>query len=128
MNPLYLLKAMFTSAPRLDPREFSVRVRAGDALLIDVREPDEWECGVAAESVLLSFKDLMGPRTRWRFFLADVKGRELYFYCTAGWRAAIAARVLAAEGYRTANTGKLSDWAAAGWPVLTLSERRSLPR
>ena len=128
MNPLYLLKALFTSAPRLAPREFADRVRAGDALLIDVREPREWEAGVAAQSVLLSFTDLMGPRRRWRFFLADMKDRDLYFYCTAGWRSAIAARLLAAEGYRTANTGTLSDWAAAGWPVLTLAERKSLPR
>ena len=119
MNPLRFFKALFTSAPRLHPRECAERVRGGDALLIDVREPREWEGGVVEGALLLPLTDLTGARKRWAPFLVTAKDRELLFYCAAGGRSAIAARVLTAEGCRAANTGSLSDWAAAGWPIVT---------
>jgi rhodanese-related sulfurtransferase len=124
MNPLKMLKSLFTSAPSSTPRECADRVRAGEALLVDVREPGEWAAGVAEGAVLLSFSDLTGRRTQWQTFLAKSAGRELLVYCASGGRSAIAARVLAAEGFRTANTGGLSDWAAAGWPVVKPGAQR----
>ncbi len=117
MNPLKLLKALFASAPRLAPAACAERVRSGAALLIDVREPGEWHGGVAARAVLLPLTDLTGGRARWQTFLAAHAGRELLLYCAAGGRSGIAARILAAEGFRAANTGSLSDWIASGWPI-----------
>jgi rhodanese-related sulfurtransferase len=118
MNTLKLLKAMFTSAPRLAAPECLERVRSGDALLIDVREPHEWTGGVAERAVLLPLSDLTGRRAQWRPFLAVNAGRQFLLYCAAGGRSAIAARMLATEGFRTANAGSLSEWASAGWPVV----------
>ena len=119
MNVFQIAKRMFSqSAPRYQPSECAGRVRSGEAVLVDVREPDEWSEGVAEAAVLLSFRDLTRKREQWRPFLANVGQRELLFYCAAGVRAAIAARVLAAEGFRTANTGSLSDWAGAGWKIV----------
>jgi rhodanese-related sulfurtransferase len=94
------------------------RVRSGDALLVDVREPGEWTQGVAENAVLLPLTDLTGGRTHWKQFLADATGREVFLYCAAGGRSGIAARILAHEGFRAANTGALNDWAAAGWPIV----------
>ena len=71
MNLFKMLKSLFTSAPRLAPLECAHRVRAGDAILVDVREPGEWAAGVAERAVLLSFTDLTGGRTQWKQFLAD---------------------------------------------------------
>lgn len=119
MNPFKIFKTLFTSAPRRRASECTERVRTGDAILVDVREPREWENGVAKNAVLLPLTDLTGSRKKWTSFLAEARGRELLFYCAGGGRSAIAARVLAAEGFRTANTGSLSDWVAAGWPVVT---------
>ncbi len=124
MNPLKLLRALFSSAPRITPAEGAARVRAGTAVLIDVREPGEWAAGVAQGAVLLPLTDLTGSRARWKTFLAADTRRELFLYCKSGGRSAIAARILAAEGFRTANAGSLADWAAAGWPIIPPAKPR----
>ena len=123
MNTLKHLKALFTSAPRLAASECLERVRSGDAVLIDVREPHEWAGGVAEGAVLLPLSDLTGRRVQWRPFLAVNAGRQFLPYCAAGGRSATAARMLATEGFRSADAGSLSEWAAAGWPVVPPSAR-----
>jgi len=122
MNPFKMIKAMFTSAPRISPAAAAARVRASEVLLVDIREPGEWASGVAERAVLLPLSDLSGARAQWKPFLSAHDGRELLFYCAAGGRSAIAARILAAEGFRTANAGSLADWASAGWPVVPPSK------
>ncbi len=117
MNPLKMMKAMFTSAPRLDPSGCAARVRSGKALLVDVREPAEWATGVAQSARLLPLSDLTGARTQWKNFLTEAVGREVLLYCASGGRSGIATSILVAEGVRAANTGGLSDWLDAGWPV-----------
>ena len=118
MNFFKMIKALFSSAPRFAPAECHERVRTGEALLIDVREPDEWNHGVAEKAVLLPFSDLAGRRAQWKEFLAESGGRELLFYCAAGGRSGVAARMLANEGFRTGNAGSLRDWATSGWPIV----------
>lgn len=113
-----LFKAMFTSVPTLKPADGGERVRSGAALLIDVREPHEWADGVAAQAVLLPLSDLNGSRQQWRPLLEQVGNRDLILYCKVGGRATLAAKVLAAEGFRAANGGGFSDWTAAGWPTV----------
>jgi rhodanese-related sulfurtransferase len=117
MNFFKLIKSMFQSVPRLDPAACAERVRSGEAVLVDVREPGEWTSGVAESAVLLPLSDLTGSRTQWEKFLAENRGREILLYCHAGGRSGMAARILAAEGHRAADTGSLRDWLGAGWPV-----------
>ncbi|MEI6464448.1 MAG: rhodanese-like domain-containing protein [Verrucomicrobiota bacterium] len=118
MNYLKMAKALFTSAPSLPPGDCFERIRSGAAVLIDVREPDEWASGVAEHAVRLALSDLSDARKDWKPFLAANAQRELLVYCAAGGRSAIAARLLVQEGFRAANTGGLRDWVAAGWPVV----------
>lgn len=118
MNPFKFLKSLLTPAPRLRPWECAPRVLAAQAVLIDVREPGEWRSGVAEGAVLLPLSDLGGARKSWRPFLEKNAGRELFCYCAAGGRSAIAARTLVAEGFRAANVGSLGDWRQSGWPVV----------
>jgi rhodanese-related sulfurtransferase len=118
MNPIKTIKALFTSAPRFAPVECHERVRTGEAVLIDVREPSEWSEGVAEKAVLLPLSDLTGRRAQWEKFLAESGGRELLCYCAAGGRSSIAARMLANEGFRTGNSGSLRDWATSGWAIV----------
>ena len=117
MSFLQMLKALFQSAPRHLPADCAARVRAGHALLVDVREPKEWAGGIAESAVLLPLSDLTGSRALWTEFLATTKGREVLLYCVSGGRSGIAARILVAEGVSAANTGGLVDWADAGWIV-----------
>jgi rhodanese-related sulfurtransferase len=113
-----------TAAPRPPPLDCAARLRSGAAVLIDVREPAEWAEGVAQNAVLLPLSDLTGGRLQWTPFLSHHRERELFVYCRSGGRSAIAARILAAEGFRAANTGSLTDWSAAAWPVVPPAKSR----
>jgi len=108
---------MSTPVPRLKPSECAERVRSGESLLVDVREPNEWALGHAEGAKLLSLSDLSGPRTDWKPFLAGAAGREILLYCAAGGRSAIAAKVLASEGFKAVNAGSLGEWRSFGWPI-----------
>lgn len=103
--------------PRVAPEESARRVEAGTALLIDVREPDEWTDGVAAVALLLPLSDLRGERRVWKAVLETSRDKELILYCRSGGRSGQAAALLAAEGFRTANGGAFKHWSAAGQPV-----------
>ena len=105
-------------APVITPAEAAKRVADGKAVLIDVRGPDEWEeTGVAAPAALLPLNDLTGARKLWKAFLEKNRDKELILYCASGYRAGRAAKLLAKEGFRTANAGGFGDWQAAGLPI-----------
>ena len=128
MSFFQMLKALFQSAPRHSPADCAARVRAGEALLVDVREPAEWAAGVAQTARLLPVSDLTGPRAQWKQFLVDTAGREILLYCASGSRSGMAARMLVAEGVRAANTGGLADWLDAGWPIAKPVKTRATAR
>jgi rhodanese-related sulfurtransferase len=112
------LSACAAEVPRLTPAEAAQRVATGAAVLVDVREPDEWaETGIVVGATPLALSELRGERRDWKPFLAAHRDRELILYCRSGNRSDQAAQVLAAEGFRVANAGGLRDWVAAGKPV-----------
>jgi len=101
------------------------RVSENGALLIDVREAEEWqETGVAESAYLLSLSDLRGDRKQWDSFLRENGDRELLLYCRSGNRAGIAADILREEGYQVGNVGGFSDWQAAGLPERNFDDPR----
>lgn len=101
------------------PDEASRLVNRGAAVLVDVREPDEWASGVAKPAQLLPLSDLTGARQKWKPFLNQHRQREIILYCRSGGRSANAARLLAGEGFRVANLGGLNVWTDAGLPTRT---------
>jgi rhodanese-related sulfurtransferase len=123
-----LLSSLFNAGGpgvrRVAPAEAAQLVADDKAVLIDVREPDEWADGVAAPAELLALSDLRGPRKTWKPFLKKCCDRELILYCLSGSRSSGAARLLAAEGFRTANAGSIHDWSGAGLPVSKPKGRR----
>jgi rhodanese-related sulfurtransferase len=113
-------------APRLAPAEAARRVAAGTAVLVDVREPDEWAAtGIVVGAEPLALSDLRGERRAWKPFLSANREREIILYCRSGNRSGQAASLLAAEGFRTANAGGLRDWIAAGQKVQALPSKES---
>jgi rhodanese-related sulfurtransferase len=128
MSLIKMFKSIFTSAPRFAPADCASRVRNGDAILVDVREPGEWAGGVAQSAQLLSFSDLTGARSHWKPFLAEADGREVLLYCASGSRSGFAARLLVTEGVRAANTGGLAGWEEIGWPVVKPAASRQKAR
>ena len=103
--------------PRILPAEAADRIARGAAVLIDVREPDEWKEGVAKPAHLLALSDLNGPREKWKPFLQQHGEQELILYCRSGGRSGQAATILSKEGFRVANLGGFSNWVSAKLPV-----------
>lgn len=115
---LCLSCAPAADVPSRTPDEAAERVRAGTAVLVDVREPAEWaDSGVVATAHLLPLSDLRGARTQWKAFLEAHRDKELILYCRTGNRSGQAATLLAAEGFHVANAGGMREWIAAGQPT-----------
>lgn len=119
---LLLIAAFFVvkrvmAGPSISPEEAAKRVAEGTAVLIDVREPDEWGGGVAKPAVLCSLGDLRGDRAQWKKILEANKDKELILYCASGARSGVAASMLRKEGYQVVNAGGFSSWRSAGLPV-----------
>lgn len=103
--------------PGVGPAEAARAVAAGTAVVVDVREPDEWAAGVAEPARLLPLSDLQGARREWGPFLAEQRERRLLLYCAAGGRSGLAASILRREGFAAENLGSFHRWRAAGLPV-----------
>ena len=102
------------------PAAASAEVAAGDAVLLDVREPVEWEehidGAVQVPRGLLEFAaDPTSPRHKPEL---QPTGRVIVF-CRSGARSALAALTLRTMGYEhVANLdGGFTAWKAAGLPV-----------
>jgi rhodanese-related sulfurtransferase len=95
----------------LDPLEASRLAEAG-AMLLDVREDDEWEAGHASQAVHL-------PMSR----LADRVGevptdRTVVCVCRSGHRSAAVAEALVRSGVDARNmAGGMVAWERAGLPI-----------
>lgn len=95
--------------------EASQRIATGTAVLVDVREPGEWQStGVAGPAVLLSKSSFEEGSKEWKEFLARNRDKEIILMCRSGNRSGQLARILAQQGLRTTNLGGFSSWKAAG--------------
>jgi rhodanese-related sulfurtransferase len=104
--------------PKVAPADAAKLVATGQAVLVDVREPNEWaETGVAQPAVLLAKSDFDGAQKDWKPFLAGVGQKKVILYCRTGHRSGLVAGELAKKGVNVANAGGFKDWADAGLPV-----------
>ena len=113
----FIARTLWLARPEIQPAALRAALKAGTAVLIDVREPAEWAAGVAKQAALLPLSDLHGSRTHWRAFLGKHRGRQLLVYCRSGSRSAQAAARLRREGYDALNAGSLAALDRAGIPV-----------
>jgi phage shock protein E len=100
------------AAPVVDVLEASRRQAAG-ALLIDVRQPEEWQHGHAPTARLIPLGSLANRLTE------VPRDREVLLICRSGNRSGSAQRHLLQLGYqRVFNvSGGMNAWASAGLPV-----------
>lgn len=107
-----------TEVPIVTPENAAALVATGGAVLVDVREPSEWqESGVAAPALLLAKSDFDGDRKDWAPFLESIGDRQVILYCRTGRRSGIVADALAALGLKVANAGGFAEWRDAGLPI-----------
>lgn len=90
----------------------AAELAAEGALMLDVREPDEWRAGHLAGAVLAPLGAL-DPS-------AIPVGTRIVAVCRSGNRSGQAATQLAAAGHDVVNmAGGMLAWSAAGLPVIT---------
>ena len=84
------------------------------AMLLDVREDDEWQAGHAPQAEHIPMSVLGQELDR-----LD-QGRRIVAVCRSGSRSERVATALRQRGYDAANVeGGMQAWAAAGLPVVT---------
>ncbi len=107
------MTAADATLPEVTASEAAARVERG-AMLLDVREPEEWEAGHAAGAVWIPLGTL-GDR------VGEVPaGQAVVCVCRIGGRSAKATEFLLASGRDAVNLiGGMQAWAASGLPVET---------
>ena len=101
-----------TAVPEVGARAATALIEAG-ALMVDVREPDEWQAGHAPEALPLPMGQVLAHR-------GDLPhDRRIVVICRSGGRSAAVTESLRAWGFDAINlSGGMCAWAAAGLPVV----------
>src|SRR5206468_3613591 len=100
------------AVPTVDVGEGQALVAAG-ALLLDVREQDEWAAGHAPEAVLVPKGEVSERQDELP------QDRRIVAICRTGARSGVVTQALNAWGYDAVNlAGGMRAWAAAGLPVV----------
>jgi rhodanese-related sulfurtransferase len=101
------------TVPEIGPEEAQALVDGG-ALLLDVRQPDEWEVGHAPAATFVPLGDVPARTDELP------KDRRIVAICRSGARSGRATEFLNAQGFDVVNlAGGMKAWAAAGLPVET---------
>ena len=100
--------------PQIDltPEEVHRRMTAGELVLVDVREPYEYEAGHVPESVHIELERLASAAAQ----IPD--DRPVAFLCLSGARSAMATNAFRRAGYEAYNVGGgFAAWFDADLPV-----------
>jgi molybdopterin/thiamine biosynthesis adenylyltransferase/rhodanese-related sulfurtransferase len=100
----------------VDPARAREELDSGDAVLIDVREPSEWEQERIEEAELLPAAEVVDRIEE----LVPERSRRVLIHCATGNRSARAADTLAGLGYKDVASvaGGIKAWREAGLPVV----------
>jgi rhodanese-related sulfurtransferase len=102
---------MMTTPPDIDPAAAVRLIEDSAAVLLDVREDDEWSAGHAPEAVHMRLGEL-NPA-------AIASGRPVVAVCRSGARSRSAAMKLAGAGITVYNlAGGMKAWHGSGRPVV----------
>ncbi|WP_082970293.1 molybdopterin-dependent oxidoreductase [Mycobacterium sp. E2989] len=111
--PIAIGDEIVSDTPQVGPRAAKALVDAG-ALLLDVREPEEWCTEHAPAAMLLPVARV---RTREDELPRD---RRIVVVCRSGGRSAAVTALLRRSGFDAVNlAGGMCAWAAAGLPIVS---------
>jgi rhodanese-related sulfurtransferase len=103
----------------IEPKDAAARVKAGTAVIIDVREAEEVNDGKAEPAIWLATSDIKSQNERFQKVLKELDPKkDIIVYCAIGGRAGKFAKILDAKGFKTWNMGGFSSWKNAGLPVV----------
>lgn len=93
--------------PEVDPTS-AADLLAGGAVVLDVREHDEWEAGRISGALHIPMTELAGRQ-------GEIPASRLIVVCRSGSRSAYATEALIRAGYEAENlAGGMKAWQAAG--------------
>lgn len=103
------------TGPALQPKEFSEKCYAENAILVDVRTPQEYAEGHLKGSVQM---DYLGDNFNEQLKTLD-KNKSIYLYCRSGGRSGNTQEELLKQGYKHVYNldGGIDAWKKAGLPV-----------
>jgi rhodanese-related sulfurtransferase len=100
----------------VDLDTFEAARRSG-AVVLDVRNPDEYETAHVAGAVLIPLKELAARQDE----IPDAD--PLYVICAVGGRSLTATKALVQAGYPAVSVaGGTNGWIERGWPVVAGGE------
>lgn len=101
-------------ADRLGPAQAHRKAADGQAVLLDVREEDEWDAGHAPGALHLPLSRLKAGAA----LPAAARGKPVVAVCRSGHRSQEAAELLAGRGIEATDVaGGMTAWAREGLPV-----------
>ncbi len=106
--------------PAVTPQEAHSRVTTGNVVLLDVREPTEWETHIAgAVQIPRGILEAKADPTSPRHDPALDPGKQVIVYCRSGARSALAAVTLTELGFTDVVNlaGGITAWKEAGLPT-----------
>lgn len=102
---------MKPEVPEVSAEQAFARSAGGDAVIVDVREPDEWEAGHIPGALHIPLGEL---EARWPELRAS---DSVIAVCRSGNRSATATQALRSVGIEASNlTGGMKAWARAELP------------
>ena len=106
------MSAFRTPDIEISVQDADERLRSGEAVLIDVREPHEWEAGRIPGARHVQLEHLAAQ--------ADTipRDKQVIFQCRLGQRSAMATQAFRAAGYDALSmAGGIQAWHDAGLPL-----------
>ncbi len=99
--------------PHCQPQEAHDAFDAGDAIILDVREPSEWAQGHIPGAIHIPLQQVPARIDELP------KDRIVVCQCASGGRSASAARFLEQAGFQATNmVGGIMQWHRSGLPVV----------
>jgi len=113
-----LLAEANSTVPKLSPAQAAEKMRAGDVLVVDVRDPTEVQQTGKLKGALNVSRGMLefraDPESQYHN-PAFQKDKTILLHCASGGRSALAGKTLQEMGYSTVfNIGGFKDLAAAG--------------
>jgi rhodanese-related sulfurtransferase len=99
----------------MSPAEAATKAKTGEAVIVDVREQDEWDEGHIPRAIHLS-RGMLELEIEEK---APDRNAAIICHCGGGGRSALAAESLQRMGYKNVRSmaGGLKAWKAAGLPI-----------
>ena len=103
------------SITEISPNDAAAKVQSGGAVLIDVRDPDEWREGHIPDAINLSRGRLEGNIEE----KVPEAAKMIIVHCGGGGRSALAAESLQKMGYKNVRSmaGGFKAWKTLGLPT-----------